>query len=567
MKEEAILRGGSGWLRVSRERAATVIEDVTLGSDPKFSFYALLVTSSLIAAFGLIANSTAVVIGAMLVSPLMTPILGIALGLVRGDGSLLRRAVLAEGAGVILAVGVAALFGMLPLNVQATPEMLARTEPNLLDLIVAVLAGFAGTYAVIDERISPALPGVAIATAIVPPLSNCGLCLALGAYEGASGSILLFLANFLSILLVASILFFTAGLAPRFESRTMWNLVRRFGWAVLGFVLVGVLLTGSLVRIVKDRQLDRSIRGILTEEFSEIHAASLDKVVYEEEEGTLYILATARSPALIKPGEVKTIQDSLTAQVGASVELVVRNVLAKDVTARGSTRQVTARNLDGEFLRQEASPRHLKERNAEQVMWEELGSRPGLELINVTYGQAPAGPMVMAHVHGFRPLNSEELRHLEETIQARLDDPTIHLMVRFTQSTLLSHRGEVLFGWSTAGGELTSEKEAISHEIETALRAELAKYPDVFFLHHYVNLREDRWRIMAEVAGRGKFSSGDLKEVEEAVSKRVGLGLRLFVWTRDDTVVTETGVVSFKEFMEDEIPKWEEYVFENWYAD
>jgi len=567
MKEDAIPRGGSSWLRVSRERAATVIEDVTLGSDPKFSFYALLVASSLIAAFGLIANSTAVVIGAMLVSPLMTPILGIALALVRGDGGLLRRAVLAEGVGVILAVGMAAIFGMLPLTIQATPEMLARTEPNLLDLFVAVLAGFAGTYAVIDERISPALPGVAIATAIVPPLSNCGLCLALGAYEGASGSFLLFLANFLSILLVASFLFFGAGLAPRFESRTIWGLTRRFGWAVLGFILVGVLLTGSLVRIVKQRHLDHSIRRVLTEEFSEIHAASLDNVVYEEEEGTLYVLATARSPVLITPSEVKTIQDSLTAQVGISVEVIVRNILAKDVTARGSTRQVTARDLDGVFIRQEASPRQLRERNAEQVLWEELASEPGVKVMDVTYGRSQSGHVVMAHVSGFRPLDSEELRHLEETIQARLDDPDINLVVRFTQSIPLSHRGPVLYGWSTVGGEATPEKEATFYKTETALREELGSYPGVFFLHHYLNLREDQWRILVEVAGRGKLTSRDLVKLEAAVSKKVGQALEIYVWTRDDTVITENGVVPFKDFMESEIPKWEKYVFEKWYAD
>jgi uncharacterized membrane protein len=111
MKEDTNSGGDSSWLRVSRERAANVIEDITLGSDPKFSFYALLVASSLIAAFGLIANSIAVVIGAMLVSPLMTPIMGIALGLVRGDAGLLRRAFLAEVLGIVLAIGMAALFG------------------------------------------------------------------------------------------------------------------------------------------------------------------------------------------------------------------------------------------------------------------------------------------------------------------------------------------------------------------------------------------------------------------------------------------------------------------------
>ena len=88
MKEHTTHRRRAGLLKVSRERAGAVVEEIRLGSEPQSSFYALLIASSLIASFGLIANSTAVVIGAMLVSPLMTPILGISLALVRGDARL-----------------------------------------------------------------------------------------------------------------------------------------------------------------------------------------------------------------------------------------------------------------------------------------------------------------------------------------------------------------------------------------------------------------------------------------------------------------------------------------------
>jgi uncharacterized hydrophobic protein (TIGR00271 family) len=154
-----------------------VIDEINYGSEPAVRFYALVATSTLIAAFGLIANSVAVIIGAMVVAPLMTPIFGMALALVRGDTKLLGRAFQAEVLGVILAVGVSTIFGSLPLALEATPEMLARTQPNLLDLLVAMLAGFAGSYAMIEERLSPALPGVAIAVAVVPPLANAGLCL------------------------------------------------------------------------------------------------------------------------------------------------------------------------------------------------------------------------------------------------------------------------------------------------------------------------------------------------------------------------------------------------------
>ena len=544
-----------------------MVEEIRLGAEPRSSFYALLIASSLIASFGLVANSTAVVIGAMLVSPLMTPILGIALALVRGDARLLRRALLAEVVGVALAVAMATLFGFLPINIEATPEMLARTEPNLLDLLVAVLAGFAGAYAMVDERISPALPGVAIATAIVPPLSNTGLCLALGAYEGASGSFLLFLANFLSILLVASIIFFFAGLAPEFAWTKPWDFAKRFGLAFLGFVLVGVFLTGSLVRIVEQRHLDRTIKRVLADKFSKTEASSVDDIVYEQEQDMLYVLTEVRSPTLIPPSEVKTIQDSLATRTGLPTELIVRNILAKDITAKGSTRQITARNLDGEFMTQEASPRQLKERNAEEVLWEEFAARPDLQLIDVTYGRVPMGPIILADVHGLRSPDAEEIRHLEETIRERLQDPKIQLVVRFRQSSLVTHRGPVLYGWSTAGGEVTPEKEAMFDKIQTAVREELRRYPDLLPLQLYPSFREDRARILVEVAGNGTMTSKDLVKLKDGVSKKVGEPLEIYIWTKDDTVLTESGVVPFRKFLKKEIPEWEKLVFGNWYVD
>jgi uncharacterized hydrophobic protein (TIGR00271 family) len=182
-----VLCSMSPWFAPTPERIRAVTQEIADGSEPKISYYLLLVTAAMIACFGLVTNSTAVIIGAMLVSPLMTPIFGIALAMLRGDGSLLFHGLRAEFGGVALAVGAAFLFGLSPVAGVATPEMLSRTHPQLLDLLVAVFAGFAGAYALLDERVSPALPGVAIATAIVPPLSTCGLCLAMGAYGAPLG--------------------------------------------------------------------------------------------------------------------------------------------------------------------------------------------------------------------------------------------------------------------------------------------------------------------------------------------------------------------------------------------
>jgi len=114
------------WLKTSPERVDIVIRDIEFGSEPRFSFYAMLFVSSLIASIGLIANSTAVIIGAMLVSPLMTPIFGITLGMLRGDQALLWKAFSTEVLGVIIAVGIAFILGLMPLAIEATPDQLSE---------------------------------------------------------------------------------------------------------------------------------------------------------------------------------------------------------------------------------------------------------------------------------------------------------------------------------------------------------------------------------------------------------------------------------------------------------
>jgi uncharacterized membrane protein len=114
---------------ITEERRQQIVKEISIGSEPGFRFYALLSTASLIAAFGLISNSTAVIIGAMLVSPLMTPIIGITLGIVIGKPKLLGTSLRSVILGVVLAIVFGGLIGFLPLELSATPETLSRTKP------------------------------------------------------------------------------------------------------------------------------------------------------------------------------------------------------------------------------------------------------------------------------------------------------------------------------------------------------------------------------------------------------------------------------------------------------
>ncbi len=177
-------------------------------------FAALMAMSVLIAVLGLLADSTAVVIGAMLVAPLMTPVLATAAALVMGwperVGRQLGISMLGALGAIVLSAGAAFIV---PANLDTLPgEVLARTSPNLLDLGIALAAGAAGAYSQIRRAASDAITGVAVAVALVPPLAVVGICIRAAELDLALGAFLLFLANVAGIIMSAAITFLVCGL-------------------------------------------------------------------------------------------------------------------------------------------------------------------------------------------------------------------------------------------------------------------------------------------------------------------------------------------------------------------
>lgn len=179
---------------------ASVARDARL--DKKFLL--LIILAAAIATLGLLQSSTAVVIGAMLVSPLMGPIMGIGFGLATIESNLIRRSLITLAAGMAVAILVAMLIIWLSPIKDVTPELRARTQPTLLDLGVAVVGGIAGVYAIM-RKLSGVMVGVAIATALVPPLSTVAFGLVTGRMDFALGAALLFLTNTLAIAFAATI--------------------------------------------------------------------------------------------------------------------------------------------------------------------------------------------------------------------------------------------------------------------------------------------------------------------------------------------------------------------------
>ena len=179
---------------------ASVARDARL--DKKFLL--LIILAAAIATLGLLQSSTAVVIGAMLVSPLMGPIMGLGFGLATIESHLIKRSLVTLAAGMAVAILVAALIIWVSPIADVTPELRARTQPTLLDLGVAVVGGIAGVYAIM-RKLSGVMVGVAIATALVPPLSTVAFGLVTGRMDFALGASLLFLTNTLAIAFAATI--------------------------------------------------------------------------------------------------------------------------------------------------------------------------------------------------------------------------------------------------------------------------------------------------------------------------------------------------------------------------
>ncbi|MFI0405780.1 DUF389 domain-containing protein [Actinomadura sp. 3N508] len=175
------------------------------------AYWTMLVLSAVIAAAGVLADSTATVIGAMIIAPLSTPIMGMALGLVTRSRTGAGRSVLG-GVAAVVAVGlVASLAVPRSYDLLSNSQISGRTSPGLADLIAALATGLAGAVALARRDVAAVLPGVAIAISLVPPLVVAGVCLGDGAFVLALGALVLFLSNLLSLVLAGTFVFAALG--------------------------------------------------------------------------------------------------------------------------------------------------------------------------------------------------------------------------------------------------------------------------------------------------------------------------------------------------------------------
>jgi uncharacterized hydrophobic protein (TIGR00271 family) len=250
-----------------------VVEKVRSDAGWSAHFAVMTLLSAGIAVLGLLLSSPAVVIGAMLISPLMDPIIGLGFAVATFDGTEIRRSGTALIVGTVIAVAFCALIVVFSPIQTVTSEISARTRPNLFDLLVALFSGLAGTYAMIRGR-HGAIVGVAIATALMPPLAVVGFGLATLDLAVLAGSALLFFTNLMTIAAAAAILARMYGFAPDLsphQTRLQATLI------VIVLIALAVPLGLSLRQIAWEAFASGQARSAIASEFpSEARVSELD---------------------------------------------------------------------------------------------------------------------------------------------------------------------------------------------------------------------------------------------------------------------------------------------------
>lgn len=300
-------------------------------SVPSLSFFVMLSLSGVIAALGLLAGSSATVIGAMIIAPLMGPIIGMAYALAVANRRLLKRATLTMAAGSLATILSAALITLVVGLRTLNPEITMRTQPTLIDLGVALAAGAAGAFSKSRRHVADAFPGVAIAVALVPPLSVIGVGLALANREIWGGATLLFLTNLTAVIFSGILIF----LWQRYGS-----LERAQSGLAVSFVLLAALgfpLGFSLRNLLLQSNTRQQVATLLREQTTTFENAEIAALRVRQQDQVLLVDLEVVIPTdTLSATQVQAVQEFLSRALRQPVTLRVKATPVRQFIAPAS---------------------------------------------------------------------------------------------------------------------------------------------------------------------------------------------------------------------------------------
>lgn len=291
---------------------ADLLEESKLDS----SYLALIVGSCVIATFGLLSNSAAVIIGAMIVAPLMLPIRGMALGAMLGRVILFRNGAIAVVVGTLLAVAISYSLGLIINLPSFGSEILSRSRPTLLDLGIAVAAGAISGYAKVEPKISGSVAGTAIAVALMPPICVIGLGLSQADWWLSLGATILYVTNLLGITLSCMLTFLMVGYTSLAQAK------KPLFWTLALTVILLLPLGASFFRLIRQTQLETSLRRALvsrTVTFQRLELLSSDPNWFTNPP---QVRLNVRAKQPVTPRQVQLLEEFIGREMGQPFTLI-----------------------------------------------------------------------------------------------------------------------------------------------------------------------------------------------------------------------------------------------------
>jgi uncharacterized hydrophobic protein (TIGR00271 family) len=293
------------------------------------AWWVMLLLSVAIATFGILQDSTAVVIGAMLIAPLMTPIIGIAAGAVNGWRlrviTSLGMIAAGVGASIVLAFVIGAWSPQL-IPLATNSQVTSRVNPNLIDMGIALAAGAAGAFANVNKRVSASIAGVAIAVALVPPLGVVGLTLHDGSYGDALGAFTLFMTNLVSIVLAAMIVFALSGFAPVSKMKDNAIEIKRVAFTVIiAAILIAIPLALTVSSVLSTAARQNDAQKAVETWLEDTPTLELDRIDVEGSDVSIVITGSENFPT------VQKLEDALAESFGIPVTVLVEHIPSIEV--------------------------------------------------------------------------------------------------------------------------------------------------------------------------------------------------------------------------------------------
>ena len=311
---EYLSRGLPLFAHASREAYAALFTALRDEARITSSYIILLILSTVIATLGLFINSGSVIIGAMLLAPLMQPIVSLSMGVLRQDTNLMLNGAKAIAVGVGLVLLSAMVIAQLTPMHDLGSEMSARLSPTILDMLVAVASGVAAAYAKSNPKVSGSLVGVAIAVALVPPLAVAGIGIGWGSFSIFSNAMLLFLTNLVGIIFAAALTFFVQGFSPIHVARR----------GMLIWSVAAIVIAMPLYRSFEQMKADSDIRRALGNLHFELHgkAITLRRIEYAAHGSRPQVRCEVIVNQKIGPRERAYLKEMINKVVGKPTEVI-----------------------------------------------------------------------------------------------------------------------------------------------------------------------------------------------------------------------------------------------------